>query len=319
MKSGTNKIDELFVNEIAENNLPYTDTILIGDNSSGKSWVLLTLAKILLKNRQDFYFIDAVNRNFDIRGVITSKNIPQYAPSSVVVHRLKEENFNLKDSFSMYGTDTERIEEIYTYYQKKVQELFKRLTKDCFTITDEKYLGIVEFKKSDKGLLSSGYQAIIRIILELVYYSDKLQVREGEKSIVIIDELDEFLSPKVCLKVWGFLKKEFPNLSFIVSTHSSDLIVGAENANIIVLTDNNYEILDSNDYLTQTDIQCVFERVFGETREQEMNPIDEALRRLLNNRVAKIWTKKEDDELSKIEKQKISKSQELIIKQIKEW
>ena len=127
--------------------------------------------------------------------------------------------------------------------------MFKRLTKDCFSLTDETYLGIVKFDKSDAGLLSNGYQAIIRILLELVYYSDKLKLRDGEKKVVIIDELDEFLSPKVCSNLWMFLKKEFPNLSFIVSTHSSDLIVGAEDANIIVLADNNYEILDSNDYL----------------------------------------------------------------------
>jgi len=319
MKSGANRIDGKFVEEIANNNLPYADTILIGDNSSGKSWVLFSLAKILLKNKQDFYFIDAVNRGFDIRRVTASNNTPQYAPSSVVECRLKEDIFNLQDSFSMYGTATERIEQIYTYFQKKVQKMFKRLTKDCFSLTDETYLGIVKFDKSDAGLLSSGYQAIIRILLELVYYSDKLKLRDGEKKVVIIDELDEFLSPKVCSNLWMFLKKEFPNLSFIVSTHSSDLIVGAEDANIIVLADNNYEILDSNDYLTQTDVQCVFERVFGEEREYEVDPIDEALRRLMNNRAGKIWTKKEDDELAEIAKRKLSRSQELIVKQIREW
>lgn len=319
MKSGTNNIDGNFVKKLADNDLPYVDTILIGDNSSGKSWVLMTLAKILLDKKQDYYFVDAVNRNFDIKYIYLSEKEPPYAPSSIVAHRLMEEYFNLKDSFSMYGTDTERIEETYLYYQRTVQEKFERLTNDSFSLTDEPLLSIVKFNNSDTGLLSSGYQAIIRILLELVYYSDKLKLRDSEKKIVIIDELDEFLSPKVCLNLWEFLKKEFPNLSLIVSTHSSDLIVGAENANVIVLADNNYEILDSNDYSTQTDIQCVFERIFGKPREYEVDPIDTALRRLMNNRAAMIWTKKEDDELAEIEKLKLSRSQKLIVKQIKEW
>ena len=51
--------------------LPYKDTILLGDNSSGKSDVL----KGVIENsdRQKYYFIDAVKREFDVKQISFKK------------------------------------------------------------------------------------------------------------------------------------------------------------------------------------------------------------------------------------------------------
>ena len=51
-------------NSIMNEKLVYKDTIIIGDNSSGKSDVLRRL--IENDKKDQFYFIDAVNRYFDI-------------------------------------------------------------------------------------------------------------------------------------------------------------------------------------------------------------------------------------------------------------
>ena len=54
-------------NSIISGNLEYKDTIIIGDNSSGKSDVLRQLVQN--DKEEKFYFIDAVNRYFDIEQI----------------------------------------------------------------------------------------------------------------------------------------------------------------------------------------------------------------------------------------------------------
>lgn len=67
--------------------------------------------------------------------------------------------------------------------------------------------------------LSSGYQALIRIFMEILYFSDT-----KSKGTIVIDEIDEFLSVKNSGKILGFLKNKFPELNFVVTTHSADLM-----------------------------------------------------------------------------------------------
>lgn len=66
MKSYQTMLDRV-CNSIISGNLEYKDTIIIGDNSSGKSDVLRQLVQN--DKEEKFYFIDAVNRYFDIEQI----------------------------------------------------------------------------------------------------------------------------------------------------------------------------------------------------------------------------------------------------------
>lgn len=122
----------VIMNKIIESELPYEHTIIIGDNSSGKSLLLNLLVKSQ-KDSQNIYFIDAVNRIFEARKVTNDKDKPEYK-TTIVNTRILEEFFNLKDSFNCFGTLTERIEQIYSVYEDQVQGLFEALTHDRFQI-----------------------------------------------------------------------------------------------------------------------------------------------------------------------------------------
>ena len=94
--------------------LKYKDTIIIGDNSSGKSELLRKLIYELRKF-QNVYFIDAVNRNFSVQAISRTAKLPIYT-EHIINTRLDEEHFNIEDSFNCYGTRTERIEIIYNLF-----------------------------------------------------------------------------------------------------------------------------------------------------------------------------------------------------------
>ena len=296
--------------------LKYGDSVIIGENSCGKSLLLRLLVQKAGKT-DSIYFLDAVNRGFDVGKVVRETKKPAYK-RTIIDTRIQDDFFNLKDSFNCFGTMTERIEQIYYPYEEKLQDLFEKLTDERFRLIPGDVFGEVEFKEG-RGLLSSGYQAIVRILLELLYYQDKCVEEKGiERAVVIIDELDEFLSPGYAYKIFPFLKEQFPQMDFIVTTHSGDLVAGAQNANLIVLDEKGYEVMDINDCQSISEVQIIFDRVFGGHMPQA-SETENILRRLFNNKINQAWTEGDQRQLEELKRENLTASQQLIYKQIMEW
>ena len=296
--------------------LKYGDSVIIGENSCGKSLLLRLLVQKAGKT-DSIYFLDAVNRGFDVGKVVRETKKPAYK-RTIIDTRIQDDFFNLKDSFNCFGTMTERIEQIYYPYEEKLQDLFEKLTDERFRLIPGDVFGEVEFKEG-KGLLSSGYQAIVRILLELLYFQDKCVEEKGiERAVVIIDELDEFLSPGYAYKIFPFLKEQFPQMDLIVTTHSGDLVAGAQNANLIVLDEKGYEVMDINDCQSISEVQIIFDRVFGGHMPQA-SETENILRRLFNNKINQAWTEGDQRQLEELKRENLTASQQLIYKQILEW
>ena len=296
--------------------LKYGDSVIIGENSCGKSLLLRLLVQKAGKT-DSIYFLDAVNRGFDVGKVVRETKKPAYK-RTIIDTRIQDDFFNLKDSFNCFGTMTERIVQIYYPYEEKLQDLFEKLTDERFRLIPGDVFGEVEFKEG-RGLLSSGYQAIVRILLELLYYQDKCVEEKGiERAVVIIDELDEFLSPGYAYKIFPFLKEQFPQMDFIVTTHSGDLVAGAQNANLIVLDEKGYEVMDINDCQSISEVQIIFDRVFGGHMPQA-SETENILRRLFNNKINQAWTEGDQRQLEELKRENLTASQQLIYKQILEW
>lgn len=315
MKFGMEMINDI-VGKIDRQALPYVDCVIIGDNASGKTLLLKTFIE-KVKEDKNVYFIDAVNRGFDVKKITRTERKPEYK-KTILETRLQELYFNLMDSFNCYGTLTERIEFIYQIYEKEVQRLFYELTEDKFKIPNDNILGEVDFEDG-RGLLSSGYQAIIRIFLELLYYQDiEIKKKHIQEAWIVIDELDEYLSPRYSAVILEFLKKKFVWGRWIVTTHSCDLVAYTQDANLLILEDANFEVLDINDYRSVLDVQIVFERLFR--RPTAIEPqTDDILRRLLNNKMNHAWNEYDENCLIQMEKNKLTASQQIIIQQIREW
>ncbi len=315
MRFGLNMMEQI-IHKTFQGKLPYVDCVVIGDNSSGKT-LLLKLFIEKVRNDIAVYFIDAVNRGFDVKKISQTTRKPEYK-KTILDTRLKDEYFNLVDSFNCFGTFTERIEIIYKLYEKEVQDLFCELTNDRFHILCDNPLGEVDFGNG-KGLLSSGYQAIIRILLELVYFQDmEVQKKALNSAWIVIDELDEYLSPRYSSVFLEFLKEKFSWGKWLVTTHSCDLVAHTQDSNLIILEEGNVEVVDINDYPSVSEAQIIFERVFGSLGTPE-SEIENVLRRLFNNKMNQAWGEKEEECLEQLEKRKLTASQQIIVRQIREW
>lgn len=90
--------------------------------------------------------------------------------------------------------------------------------------------------------LSAGYQSLLWMIMDLAYRMAVLNPNIGSNieqvtGIVVIDEIDMHLHPKWQWKVVDALKETFPNVQFIMATHSPMVISSCKNCTVINITD----------------------------------------------------------------------------------
>lgn len=306
-------------NKIVKENLKYKNSIIIGDNSSGKSELL---KMYLQENNKICYFIDSVNRTFDYE-TIRKENLEQCQYENVVRYRLNENIFNLKDSFDIDRTATGFIEKIYLNFEKEIKEMIYEFLNVKFEIINEEneYTGKICKLKINNEIdkLSSGYQAIIRIFLELLFFREVTKKSESCK-VVVIDEINEFLSTKNEERILPFIINKFSNMNFIITTHSADVIASAVDCNIIVIAGNNqYECLDGNDFTSTTDVREIFHKIYELNENNNIDDIEVILRNLLNCKISDTWTDVEEIKLSEIKEDCLTNSQKLMLKQIKSW
>ncbi len=93
--------------------------------------------------------------------------------------------------------------------------------------------------------LSEGYKSILIFVSDLLFRLS-LNALEGQKindlkGIVIVDEIDLHLHPKWQRVIIGKLRKLFPNIQFIFTTHSPTIIQGASDDAIIFRVYRNKE------------------------------------------------------------------------------
>ncbi len=88
--------------------------------------------------------------------------------------------------------------------------------------------------------LSSGYQSLIWMVLDIAYRMailnpDMLNKINETPGVVLIDELDMHLHPKWQWNIVNALKKTFPNVQFIAATHSPIIISSCRKDNLITI------------------------------------------------------------------------------------
>lgn len=296
--------------------LKYRDSILIGENAVGKSEALKGFIE---ESERVLYFIDAVNRCFDVKAVKPLGEEVIYK-EEIVRTRMREDNFNLKDTWAYYGTATECIELIYLQFKEELQVLLRECVGVGFTIylpeTQE-----VKYDSGDVGRLSSGYQAVIRILLELLYFQKVNPVGTGNKRpVVIVDEIDEYLSPSNAINLYRCIKRNFSDMDLVLTTHSAEVIATASDSNILIMHDTNVEVLDANDFSTIDDAMNIFKDIFDiSAKENGDTEYESLLRKLFNNRIAGIWGENEIAGYESISEDQLTTAQKLLYRQIGEW
>ena len=301
------------------NTLKHKHSIIIGDNSSGKS----DLMKLLMNGLNcPYYFVDSVNRSFTAEEISESlKPITEGHFKTISEKRIKPEYFNTKDSFFYPEGIVTPLEPFYNTYKERIVALFKAFTEKEIVIRREKVGPLDKVNVYIDGAnvnLATGYQALVRTFMEMSLLEATLPKNTGV--IVFIDELDLFLSSKNSRKILNFLRSTFVEMNFVVSSHSSDMIAESHDCNLILLGDGRYEILDGNDFTSITDVgELLIELYKEQIGEGSKNNTDSILRTLLNARASRVWDDSYDDLLESVSTRDMTTAQRFLLNQITEW
>lgn len=321
--------------------------ILIGDNSSGKSDILKLIVGDYLDCGEQVYYIDAVNRKFDITKVTFNKisnksgsieqkdlwteGVADFCKKEfvqkVINIRLDQEHFNIQDSFALRCA-----EQLYRSAEKKVERMCKEFMNIDFKIirgftTDLGIGNTIVIVNDNEVLLSNGYQALVRIFTELLYVQEYVRKNEIDKMVVIIDEIDKYLSPFYTAKIFPYLEEQFPQFVWCLTTHSKDLLKYASNYMLCPLeqeADGNvkYEFITSGSDLGEKQIERIFSDLFFEeerVKTSSNSDIDNQLRRYLNLKLSDSWDESCEQEFNEISYEELEQHQKLLYRQIKEW
>jgi energy-coupling factor transporter ATP-binding protein EcfA2 len=262
------------IKSLTINNLPIDAQwiFLTGENGFGKTSVLRAIAKGLVGDEERVTQIDhetkllsAVNYEGELIVEKGEKGINIVLPFVVLGYGISRFNTNGSDSY--VGTHTLfedngsliNIEKLLLTADdktfNKIKGVFKTLIPNLADIKKENYGGfykIVYQEKSDNGEtfdpvelsdLAAGYRGIITMIGDMLAHfipqvSSSLDLSKDIGGIVIIDEFDAHLHPKYQYELPSLLSKVFPNVQFIVSTHSPIPILGVEQQTAVVFTVN---------------------------------------------------------------------------------
>ena len=122
----------------------------------------------------------------------------------------------------------------------------------------------------DFNTLSSGYSAILDIVVDLIMRMEKKSNRRFEYTmpgIVLIDEIETHLHLELQKNIMNFLTTIFPNVQFIVTTHSPFILNSLDN---VIIYDLENHILVRNG-LTDVPYKGIVEGYFRvDSRSKEL-------------------------------------------------
>lgn len=111
--------------------------------------------------------------------------------------------------------------------------------------------------------ISDGYSALVMILAELIIKMDNNQAIDTnehlyqQEGIVLIDELETHLHVELQKKILPLLVNFFPNIQFVVTTHSPFILNSIENS-VIYDLENHKQVEDLSNYSYEAVIETYF-------------------------------------------------------------
>ena len=182
--------------------------------------------------------------------------------SSLILQYLVNQQTKLL--YAKVENDNNIIKEIEDWFNKITsifRDIFEDETLDLIYDRDEyifkfKTLNRVEF---DFNTLSDGFSSILGIIAEIIIRMERKSSKIYKlNGLILIDELETHLHISLQRKVLRILTTLFPNLQFVVTTHSPFILNSIDNA-VVYDMDNQETIENLSEYSTEALVETYFE------------------------------------------------------------
>lgn len=328
-----NKLFHLENIDIPIENEKYPHLIITGKNGSGKTILLNAIAEVIsnieiLDDNAKLTSYDG-SRNVSVEFVgkrrqeniiavfyQADRNVKMYEPKSPTKPDYIKKG-NIKETVTnqfLYFMSDLKIQEALARNEKlfddadkinawfvDFESLLKQIFQDDelkleFNYKDYSFKICTEGKKFKFTQLSDGFSAALDIVADLILkmQDDNSLTRSYQREgIVLIDEIETHLHLELQKIIMQFLTKTFPNIQFIVTTHSPFVLSSMENA---VAYDLEYGHLI--DDLTNYSYEVLAEGYFGVSTES--STVEMRLKRLESLLSQKVWSDSDKNEMRQL-------------------
>ncbi|MFC2468530.1 MAG: AAA family ATPase, partial [Capnocytophaga endodontalis] len=159
-------------------------------------------------------------------------------------------------------TDAEQINEWFVNFEGLLGEIFQdKELQLTFNYKDYSFKILTEGKEFKFTELSDGFAAVLDIVVDLILkMQDKNQLTKAYEceGIVLVDEIETHLHLELQKVIMPLLTKTFPNIQFIVTTHSPFVLSSLSNA--VAFDLEHQEVIED---LTEYSYESLAEGYFG--------------------------------------------------------
>lgn len=162
--------------------------------------------------------------------------------------------------------DAEQIAQWFASFENLLQQIYQDKDLELkFNYKDYSFKICTEGKEFKFTQTSDGFAAILDIVADLILKMqtpDNLTRAYQKKGIVLIDEVETHLHLELQKVIMPILTKVFPNIQFIITTHSPFVLNSLDNA--VAFDLERREVIDE---LTQYSYEALAEGYFGVSSE----------------------------------------------------
>ncbi|HCZ9286626.1 AAA family ATPase [Vibrio alginolyticus] len=207
-----------------------------------------------LDDRKAVLHLFEAQRKSDISSANTAKGLEtekaqvrNHNKSQRFGNNLEQHLVNLRNRRSLAITEdknhrlADKIDHWFKEFEEDLRQLLEDNTAKLQFNSDTLKFTIFQGSKPEYTFqsLSSGYQAIFDIYADLLMRTEYFDITPKELTgIVFIDEIDAHLHVSLQRLIFPFFTKSFPNIQFIVTTHSPFVLMSSEDTIIFDLTKN---------------------------------------------------------------------------------
>lgn len=291
--------------------------MLTGKNGSGKTSVINALKNIIFRSPQipvaSTKVISLSTPEIKLASSLGEEIIKSKLDQLIVFYFLAVRNLKVEKSVGVKDKITNKVEDFEKFLAKKrteqaflsferengkevklISDWFDKLESSLRFLFEDESLNLVSKRTEDKlnfyltsdhreefdfNTLSSGYSSILYILFDMM---QQMQNEGGsfdytKEGIALIDEVEAHLHISLQKKILPFLTGFFPNVQFIITTHSPFILQSLKNSVIFDLeTKKRYE--DFSNYSSESILETFYDMdKFGDLMKQDMVKYEELL------------------------------------------
>jgi predicted ATP-binding protein involved in virulence len=117
------------------------------------------------------------------------------------------------------------------------------------------------------SMLSDGYRSMVALVADIAWRASVLNPHFGadaaarSEGVVLIDEIELHLHPRWQRQILGDLRRTFPRLQFVTTTHSPQVLASVRREEVRVFKNN--ALVDAQPFVEGRDTNSLLEDIFG--------------------------------------------------------